>query len=108
MKLKLTELLHVVKKEKEEGLVNIDDWRWPDVDHLHTMGFEFADDHHMVTGKDPKIIIYKKKDKGADGKIQEFFFVEEPKKQPKRFQKFNDVIDFFDSYPQPEIDKNLK
>lgn len=106
--MKLTELIHSINKENKEGLINIDDWRWPDVDHLVTMGFEFADDYHLITGKDPKIIIYKKKDKGTDGKEQEFFFVEEPKQKAKRFLKFNDVIDFFDTYPQPEIDKNSK
>lgn len=106
--IKLTELLHSVNEENKDGLINVDDWRWPDVDHLVTMGFEFADDHHMVTSKDPKITIYKKKDKDEHNKPQDFFFIEEPDKEVKRFKTFNDVIDFFDHYTQPEIDKNLK
>lgn len=102
--IKLTELLHFVNEENKDGLINVDDWRWPDVEHLVAMGFEFADDHHMVTSK-PKIIIYKKKDKDEHGKPQNFFFIEEPDKETKRFKTFNDVIDFFDSYPQPMLDK---
>lgn len=106
--MKLTELLHSINKENKEGLINVDDWRWPDVDHLVAMGFEFGDDHHMVTPKDPKIIIYKKKAKDEAGKVHEFFFIEEPDRENKRFKTFNDVIDYFDHYAQPEIDKNLK
>lgn len=105
--IKLSELIHDVSKENKEGLINIDDWRWPDVDHLVAMGFEFADDHHMVTPKDPQITVYKKKDLDESGQKKEFFFVEEPKRGQKRFGAFNDVIDYFDKYSQPEIDKNM-
>ena len=86
--MKLTELLNTIDAEATKGLVNIDDWRWPDVDHLITMGFKFKDDHHLETEKPP-------------------FYIEEPKKKLKRFKTFNDVIDFFDTYQQPEIDKNM-
>jgi len=105
--IKLTELLNSVRDENKEGLVNIDDWRWPDVDHLVSMGFEFADDWRLITGKEPKITIYKKKDVDEAGKPQESFFIEE-ERGTKRFKAFNDVIDYFDHYEQPEIDKNLK
>jgi hypothetical protein len=106
--MKLTELLHSIDEEKKDGLINIDDWRWPDVDHLVTMGFKFKDDHHMQTEKPPKITIYKKKEKDpATGKKKAFFFIEEPKRAVKRFGSFNDVIDFFDNYKQPELDKNM-
>lgn len=104
----LKEIIHQVDNENKEGLVNIDDWRWPDVDHLVTMGFEFADDHKLVTGKEPKITIYKKKDVDEAKKPTEFFFIEEEGREKKRFKTFNDVIDYFDHYSQPEIDKNLK
>lgn len=103
----LKELLHSVKTESEEGLVNIDDWRWPDVDHLVTMGFEFGDDYHMHTTKDPKITIYRKKDKEGKDKETKYFFVEEKDREIKRFKTFNDVIDYFDTYAQPELDKNM-
>ena len=102
----LTELLHTMDEESKDGFVNIDDWRWPDVDHLVTMGFEFGDDYHMHTKKEPKITIYKKKDKNDKGKVAPFFFIEEKKRKTKRFETFNDVIDYFDTYAQPEIDKN--
>lgn len=106
--MKLTELLNTIDAENKEGLVKIDDWRWPDVDHLVTMGFKFQDDHHMQTEKPPKMTIYKKKSLDeATGKKTAYFYVEEPKKKLKRFKSFNDVIDFFDTYEQPDIDKNI-
>ena len=104
----LTELLHSIDEENKDGLVPIDDWRWPDVDHLVTMGFKFIDDHHMRTEKPPKITISKKKSLDeTTGKKDSYFYIEEPKKAVKRFKTFNDVIDFFDGYQQPELDKNM-
>jgi len=105
----LKELLHSISNEKKEGLISVDDWRWPDVDHLINMGFEFSDDYHLNTPKEPKISIYKKKDEEPDkesGKKQEHFYIEEEKRETKRFKSFNDVIDYFDHYEQPELDKN--
>jgi hypothetical protein len=102
----LKELLHSIQNEEESGLLSVDEWRWPDVDHLVTMGFEFGDDYHMHTAKDPKITIYQKKDKDKDGKEIKFFFIEEKNRQIKRFKTFNDVIDYFDTYEQPILDKN--
>jgi len=104
--IRLTELIHSLDDKKNEGLVNIDDWRWPDVDHLVTMGFEFADDYRLTTGKEPLLTVYKKKDKDTSGKESEYFFVEESERGIKRFAKFNEIIDYFDHYEQPEIDKN--
>ena len=103
----LSELLHAIDEENKEGLVNIDDWRWPDVDHLVSMGFDFADDHRLHTLKDPKITIYKKKEKDSKGEESEYFYVEEAKRAVKRFKNFNEVVDYFDTYSQPELDKNL-
>lgn len=106
--MKLMELLHSIDEEAKDGLVNVEDWRWPDVDHLATMGFKMMDDYHMQTEKPPKITIYKKK--SLDEKTEKqtsHFYVEEPKKPTKRFASFNDVIDFFDSYRQPELEKNM-
>ena len=60
----LSELLHDIAAEKKDGLVNIDSWRWPDVEHLVNMGFEFGDDFHLNTAKSPKITVYKKKRHG--------------------------------------------
>jgi hypothetical protein len=109
----LVELLHSIDAENKDGLIDIDSWRWPDVDHLATMGFEFDDDYRMTTKKDTKkdgggkITIYKKKDKDEKGKSQSYFFVEEDERETKRFKNFNDVIDYFDTYSQPELDKNM-
>lgn len=101
--IKIVELLHGISLEKKSGLIDIDSWTLPAVSHLVDMGFEFVDDYRMSTTKPPKIIIYKKKE---DGK--EWFVIEEPDKPLKRFENFNDIIDYFDSYEQPEIDKKVE
>ncbi len=107
--IKLTELLHSVSDSKNEELIPIDDWRYPDVDHLVSMGFEFADDHHLSLDADEKITVYKKKadkNESSDSKNDDIFIVEEPKRGIKRFETFNDVIEYFDNYHQPELEKN--
>jgi len=98
-------------KESKEGLVNLDSWRWPDVEHLGDMGFEFGDDWHMNTPSrgdpdSPNITIYKKNEVDESGKKTSFFYVEEPKRAKKRFKEFSEVIDYFDNYAQPAIDRN--
>lgn len=103
----LKELLNSIKDESKEALVKIDDWRFPDIDHLINMGFEFSDDYRLKTPKPPNIIIYKKKEKDIKtGKAEEVFYVEEESKEKKRFTSFYDIIDFFDRFEQPEIDKH--
>lgn len=104
--MKLIELLHSIDKENKEGLVNVDDWRWPDVDHLMAMGFDFADDYRLKTNREPEITVYRKKENDEDGEKADFFYVEEKGKKIRRFKTFNDVIDYFDTYSQPELDKN--
>lgn len=98
--MKLSEVLHMVRDEHQKGLVNLDDWKWADLDHLKTMGFEF-DGEYTVSLEHPNIKIYKRKN--PDGK--EVFIVEDEDKGTKSFNEFDDIIQFFDSYTQPEIDK---
>jgi hypothetical protein len=96
----LKEILHTIHDEQVKGLVNIDDWKFPDVDHLRTMGFDFDGD--FVMGMDsPSIKIYKKKQPQGE------CFVIEDDKGPKVFSNFDKVVEFFDHYRQPEIDKDL-
>jgi hypothetical protein len=106
--MKLIELLHSIDKENKAGLVNVDDWRWPDVEHLISMGFDFVDDYRFRTNREPEIIVYRKKEEeeNEDGEKTDFFYVEEKGKKTRRFKTFNDVIDYFDTYSQPELDKN--
>jgi hypothetical protein len=110
--IKLSELLHFADKEKKDGLIPIDDWRYPDVEHLMNMGFEFENDYKLQTPKEPKITIYKKKEPNTDdGEPQNWFYIEEPDGEDntssKRFKSFSDVIDYFDGYEQPELYKNM-
>ena len=101
----LKELIHSTAKENKSGMIHIDDWRLPEVDYLHNMGFIFEDDFKMSTPKPPIITIYKKKDNPDDKKSLEKFYLEEPNKSVKTFNEFRDIISFFDSYEQEEIDK---
>jgi len=98
--MKLLEVLHTVRSERKLGLVNIDDWRWSDVDYLKSMDFDFDGDYIMTLNKDPHIKIYKKKKNEV-----EYFIIEAYKKPIRIFRNFEDVVKYFDTYSQPEIDK---
>ena len=107
MPILLKELLQDIDHAKKDGMIHVEDWRMPDVEHLHNMGFDFEDDYKMSTDKPPYITVYKKEEPAKEGedKPKEFFYIEEPSKSVKRFEKFNDVIKFFDTYSQPILDK---
>jgi len=97
--MKLLEILHTLADDQKNDLVNIDDWKWADADHLKTMGFEFDGDYVMSL-KSPEIRVYKKKVPQG-----ECFVVEDAERGSKAFNDFEQVIEYFDHYPQPEIDK---
>jgi hypothetical protein len=97
--MKLSEILHIVSDEKKQGLINIDDWKFTHADHLKNMGFDFNGDYEMSL-KSPVIKVYKKKTPQG-----EMFFVEAEKQGTKMFRDFEEVINYFDHFPQPEIDK---
>ncbi len=97
--MKLSEVLHTVSAEKKRGLINIDDWKFTHADHLKNMGFDFDGDY-VMSMKSPEIKVYKKKFPQG-----EFFVVESKDNGIKIFPEFEQVIEFFDKYPQPEIDK---
>ena len=106
----LKELLNSSKDDDNEGLVNLDDWRWSEVEHLVDMGFEFEGDFKMGTPKKPRLIVYKKKTPDIDetkSKSKYTFYIEEPKKSTRTFNSFDDVIDYFGTYSQPELEKNM-
>jgi hypothetical protein len=109
--MKLTEILKLMDEESKEGLVNIDDWRIQDAEHLIEMGFNMGDDYRFITDRDPKIEVYRKKETVKEGDASKpteanYFYVKEANKKTRRFKDFNEVIDYFDSYSQPELDKN--
>jgi hypothetical protein len=96
--MQLTELLNIVGDEKKKGLINIDDWKFNDASHLKDMKFEFDGDYVMSLEK-PAIKIYKKKTPKG-----ECFFLED-KNGIQIFQEFEKIIEYFNKYSQPEIDK---
>ena len=97
----LKELLHTTQAEKIKGLVNIDDWKFQDVDHLTAMGFDFDGDFAMAMEAPPMKVYKKKHPKG------EFFYLEEDGKGIKVFKNFDQMVEYFDHYSQPEIDKEI-
>lgn len=113
--MKLTEIIKLMDEESKNGLVNVDDWRIQDAEHLLEMGFKMIDDYRFATDRDPKIKVYKKKetmseknmdDEKADSDSNIYFYVEEEKKKTRRFKEFEDIIEYFAKYAQPELDKN--
>lgn len=97
--MKLLEILRTIAGDRQSDKVHIDDWKWADADHLKTMGFDFDGDYVMSL-KEPDIKVYKKKSPKG-----ECFVVEEKERGIRLFKEFDQVIDYFDHYPQPEIDK---
>lgn len=108
--MKLTEILKLIDKESKNGLINVEDWRIQDAEHLLEMGFKINDDYKFSTDRDPKITIYKKREepieKESKQDIEEYFYVEEESKTTRRFKEFEDIIEYFSKYSQPELDKN--
>lgn len=99
--IRLTELLHSIHKEDSDGLTKVDDWKFPDAQHLIDMKFEIADDHHFKTGMPPKMTVYRKRigDKCQNKKEETHaFHLEEEGKTTKRFSEFNDLIEYFATY----------
>ena len=94
----LLELLHKLQDEKKNNLVNVDDWKFADVDHLKNMGFDFDGDYKL-TLSDPEISVSQMKNQQGE------YWVIEAEGKKNYFKKFDDVINFFDHYPQPEIDR---
>lgn len=97
--MRLSEILHTIHDENKKGLINVDDWKWADADHLRTMGFDFDGDYVMSLKEEPHIRVWKQKLPQGE------CFVVEDEKGKRVFRDFEQVIKYFDSYPQPEIDK---
>lgn len=96
--MKLLEILHTLRDERKTNFVNIDDWKFADADHLKSMGFDFDGDYKM-TISDPDISV--SKIKLSNGEC----WVIEAGGKKQYFRKFEEIVNFFDHYSQPEIDK---
>ena len=106
------ELLHTSNQADEENFVPIDEWDWNEVDHLATMGFSFDGEYHMRL-KSPKMAIYKKNEGrkkdplSATNKEEETpFYLEDPTGKHK-FRNFHQLMSFFDTYEQKDLNKHL-
>jgi len=102
----LRELLSDMHHEKKNGMLHVEEWKLPEVEYLHNVGFDFLDDYKMGIDKSPYLTIYKNENETEEkGKPKVFFTVEEKGKSNKTFKEFGDVISYFDTFPQHEIDK---
>jgi|SRR6185369_12337315 len=90
--IKLSEILHTIKQEKEEGLTPVDNWKITDADHLYDMGFT-ADGMNHFSLKKPNITVTHKKGEG-------FILDDHSKKHKQTFPKFEDLIKHFETYQQ--------
>ena len=95
--MKLTEILHTIDNERKSNLINIDDWKWNDVDHLLTMEFECDGNYHLRL-KSPSMSICKQKT--PEGKV---YILEDEKKGKFTFKNFDGILNFFSHYDQPEL-----
>ncbi len=109
--MKLTEILHTIEDEKKSNLINIDEWKFSDAEHLKDMGFELEGDYYMRM-ENPPITIYKQKLEKTQEAIgipqQSVYVIDEPKRGKKAFNKFDGVIEYFDSYKQPELKPGME
>lgn len=93
----LTEIIHTLCKEKENmkeyvPLDNLHLWNIINVDYLETLGF-VQDGNFMMTLNKPSLTLFLKR----DGK---FHLIDKDKKEHKIFNKFDDVMVYFDDYKQ--------
>jgi hypothetical protein len=90
--IKLAEILHTIRGEKEAGLTETDNWKITDANFLMDMGFKVNGIYHFGMDK-PEIKVYHKKGEG--------FIVEDKTKNEKRvFPKFNELMEYFSKYQQ--------
>jgi len=108
----IKELLNSIENDKKNGLVNIDDWKLSELQYLTDMKFNINGDYTLEM-KNPNFTVCKKKD-GAGGiyfQLEEELLDENhettDKKQIKMFRTLDEMQNFFDTYRQPEIEKNL-
>lgn len=83
------------EKAKKSNLIKLDnykEWRWSDLDHLLSMGFNQDGEYHMAL-MSPKLFVYKVKNEG-------YHLVDKDKNEHKVFPKFSQLIDHFDKYEQ--------
>jgi len=102
----LKELLDLEDHPKKNGMLHVEEWKLPEVEYLHNVGFDFLDDYKMGIDKSPYLTIYKNENETNEkGKPNVFFTIEEKGKSNKTFKEFGDVINYFDTFQQHEIDK---
>lgn len=88
----ILESLHVLRDEKEDGLVEVDNWKITHAMYLEDMGFK-NDGMFYYALKKPDIRISYKKGQG--------FIVEDKDKKTKQaFRKFREVEEHFSNYTQ--------
>ncbi len=90
--IKLTEILHTIKEEKNKDLTPLDNWNIRHAEYLEDMGFKSNGNYHYSIEK-PFI-------KVAHSKKNGFIVEDANKKQINTFKDFNEMTEFFARYDQ--------
>jgi hypothetical protein len=90
--IKLAELLHVVRDERDEGLTPVDNWKATDAMYIEDVGFK-NDGMFYYALKKPEMRLCHKKGVG-------FIVEDKTNKVKKAFPKFKDLEEYFANYKQ--------
>ena len=86
--MKLLEILHTVEDEQKSNLINVDEWKFADSEHLKDMGFELEGDYHYKLDNPPMTVYQQKSPQVQEGQKGSFFVIDEPKKGKRAFRNF--------------------
>jgi hypothetical protein len=105
MIIKLSEILQSIDEDEKSEMVNLDDWKLSEIDHLVEMGFEQDGDYKMIL-TNPRMVVYKKKEMAHQlpKDVQALgpgYVLEDGSKNKKYvFPTFMGMVEFFDNYEQ--------
>jgi hypothetical protein len=101
----LSEILSSIHDEEEMGMVDLDDWKLSEVDHLIEMGFEPNGQYKLVL-PNPRMMAFKKKKvlhqlpKNIKAVGEGYVLIDDDKKKTHIFPTFASMVEFFDNYEQ--------
>ena len=105
MIIKLSEILHSIDEDEKSDMVNLDDWKLSEIDHLVEMGFEQDGDYKMMLNN-PKMVVCKKKKithqlpKDIQAIGPGYVLKDGSKNKTYTFSTFMEMVEFFDNYEQ--------
>lgn len=103
--LKLSEIIRSIDEDEAQGMIDLDDWKLSEIDHLTDMGFDMNGTYKMEL-LNPELIVYKKKgikhqlpnDVQAVG--EGYVLEDKARDKTHTFATFKQMVEFFDNYEQ--------